>query len=326
MMRDQYGRKLTDLRISLTDRCNLRCVYCMPADGIDFRPPEDLLQDDELRLLVRVAAELGVRKVRLTGGEPTVRPGLVELVRDIAAMPGMEDVALTTNGLLLDRLAAPLAGAGLRRVNVSLDTLDPEKFARITRGGRVEQVTAGIAAAEAAGLLPIKINAVIVRGFNDEDVVPLAALTLARPWDVRFIEMMPFGSVGDFAEAGIVTSEETMGKIERALGSLVPLDLSGEDPSRTYRLPDAQGRLGFISPVSQPFCAKCGRLRLTADGRLRLCLLRDDEADLLTPLREGKSYEEIKELFRAAAFRRPFGHALAEAMYPQARVMIQIGG
>ncbi|HEY6104021.1 MAG TPA: GTP 3',8-cyclase MoaA [bacterium] len=325
-MRDQYGRELTDLRISLTDRCNLRCVYCMPADGIDFRPPEELLQDDELRLLVRVAAELGVRKVRLTGGEPTVRPGLVDLVRDIAATPGIDDVALTTNGLLLDRLAAPLAKSGLRRVNVSLDTLDPEKFARITRGGRVEQVTAGIAAAEAAGLLPIKINAVIVRGFNDEDVVPLAALTLTRPWDIRFIEMMPFGSVGDFAEAGVVKSEETMGKIERVLGPLVPLDLTGEDPARTYRLPDAQGRLGFISPVSQPFCAKCGRLRLTADGRLRLCLLRDDEADLLTPLREGKPYEEIKELFRAAAFRRPFGHALAEAMYPQARVMIQIGG
>ena len=211
-------------------------------------------------------------------------------------------------------------------MNVSLDTLDPEKFARITRGGRVEQVTAGIAAAEAAGLLPVKINAVLVRGFNDDDVVPLAALTLTCPWDVRFIEMMPFGSVGDFAEAGVVKSEEAMAKIERALGPLAPLDLSGDDPARTYRLPNAQGRLGFISPVSQPFCAKCGRLRLTADGRLRLCLLRDDEADLLTPLREGKTYDEVKALFRAAAFRRPFGHALAEAMYPQARVMIQIGG
>jgi cyclic pyranopterin phosphate synthase len=325
-MRDQYGRELTDLRISLTDRCNLRCVYCMPADGIDFRPPEELLQDDELRLLVRVAAELGVRRVRLTGGEPTVRGGLVDLVRDVAATPGIEDVALTTNGLLLDRLAEPLAAAGLDRVNVSLDTLDRDKFARITRGGRVEQVTRGIAAAEAAGLRPIKINAVIVRGFNDEDVVPLAALTLSRPWDVRFIEMMPFGSVGDFAEAGVVKSEETMAAIEHALGPLAPLDLSGDDPARVYRLPDARGRLGFISPVSQPFCAKCGRLRLTADGKLRLCLLRDDEADLLTPLRAGAGYEEIKELFRAAAYRRPFGHALAEAMYPQARVMIQIGG
>ena len=325
-MRDQYGRDLTDLRISLTDRCNLRCVYCMPAEGIDFRPSEELLQDDELLLLVRVAAELGVRKVRLTGGEPTVRPGLVPLVREIHDTAGIEDIALTTNGLLLDRLAGPLAEAGLRRVNVSLDTLDAAKFAAITRGGRVEQVTAGIAAAEAVGLVPIKINAVIVRGFNDADVVPLAALTLTRPWEVRFIEMMPFSTVGDFAEAGVVKSEETMAKIESALGALTAVDLSGDDPARTYRLPRAAGSLGFISPVSNPFCAKCGRLRLTADGRLRLCLLRDDEVDLLTPLRAGASYDQVKEIFRAGAFRRPFGHALAEQMYPQARAMIQIGG
>lgn len=325
-MRDQYGRELRDLRISLTDRCNLRCVYCMPAEGIDFRPTEDLLQDNELLLLVRVAAELGVTKVRLTGGEPTVRPGVVELVRGIHAIPGLQDIAMTTNGLLLEYLATPLAEAGLNRVNISLDTMDAQKFSRITRGGRVEKVLAGIAASEAAGLTPIKLNAVIVRGFNDTDVVPLAALTLDRPWEVRFIEMMPFGSVGDFAEAGVVKSEDTMAKIEAALGPLAPLDLSGEDPSRTYRLPAAEGTLGFISPVSQPFCAKCGRLRLTSDGRLRLCLLRDDEEDLLTPLRNGATYEEIKEIFRAAAYRRPFGHALAEKMYPQARVMIQIGG
>jgi cyclic pyranopterin phosphate synthase len=325
-MRDQYGRDLTDLRISLTDRCNLRCVYCMPADGIAFRPPDELLRDEELLLLVRIAAELGVRKIRLTGGEPTVRPGLVDLVAAIAAVPGVEDIALTTNGLLLDRLAAPLAAAGLRRVNVSLDTLDPAKFAAITRGGRVEQVTAGIAAAEAAGLGPIKLNAVVVRGFNDDDVVPLAALTLSRPWEVRFIEMMPFSTVGDFAEAGIVKSEETIGKIATALGPLTPVDVSGDDPARTYRLPQAAGRLGFISPVSNPFCAKCGRLRLTADGRLRLCLLRDEEVDLLSPLRAGASYDEIKAIFRAGAFRRPFGHALAEQLYPQARAMIQIGG
>lgn len=325
-MRDQYGRELTDLRISLTDRCNLRCVYCMPAEGIDFRPQDELLADDELLLLVRVAAELGVRKIRLTGGEPTVRPNLVDLVRAIHATPGIEDIALTTNGLLLNRLAAPLAIAGLNRVNVSLDTLDAAKFAAITRGGRVDKVTAGIAAAEAAGLVPIKINAVVVRGFNEDDVVSLAALTLERPWDVRFIEMMPFSTVGDFAEAGVVKSEETIAKVEAALGPLAPIDLSGDDPARTYRLPGAAGRLGFISTVSNPFCAKCGRLRLTADGRLRLCLLRDDEVDLLTPLRKGASYEEIKEVFRAGAFRRPFGHALAEQLYPQARAMIQIGG
>ncbi len=325
-MKDQYGRELKDLRISLTDRCNLRCVYCMPAEGIDFRPPEELLQDDELLTLVRVAADLGVTRVRLSGGEPTVRPGVVELVREIAALPGIQDVSMTTNGLLLEYLAAPFARFGLRRVNISLDTMDPQKFSRITRGGRVEKVLAGIAASEAAGLRPIKLNSVVVRGFNEDDVVALAALTLTRPWEVRFIEMMPFGSVGDFAEAGVVKSEETQAKIEGALGTLQAVDLSGEDPARTFRLPDAAGTLGFISPVSQPFCAKCGRLRLTADGRLRLCLLRDDEADLLTPLRAGAPYEEIKEIFRAAAYRRPFGHALAEKMFPQARVMIQIGG
>lgn len=325
-MRDQYGRPLTDLRVSLTDRCNLRCVYCMPEGGIDFRPPAELLQDDELILLVEIAAELGVSKVRLTGGEPTVRPRIVELVRRVGAVPGITDLALTTNGLLLEMLARPLAAAGLTRVNVSLDTLDPAKFRRITRGGDVGRVLAGVAAAEAAGLGPIKLNAVVVRGFNEDDVVPLAALTLERPWEVRFIEVMPFGTVADVADAGIVSSAETIRKIEAALGRLEPLDLTGDSPARTYRLAGAAGRLGFISPVSEPFCAKCGRIRLTADGRLRLCLLRDDEADLLTPLRAGASRDEMKMRFRAAAYRRPFGHALAEKLYPAKRVMIQIGG
>jgi len=325
-MRDQYGRELSDLRISLTDRCNLRCVYCMPQEGIDFRPPEELLRDDELLLLVRIAAGLGVRKIRLTGGEPTVRPGIVDLVGAISAVPGIEDLSMTTNGLLLESLAEGLARAGLRRVNVSLDTPDPQKYARITRGGRVERVLAGIARAEAVGLVPMKINTVVVRGFNEEDVVSLARLTLDRPWEVRFIEVMPFGAVADLADAGIVTSEETMARIEAALGPLDPVDLSGDDPARTYRLRGAPGRLGFISPVSQPFCSRCGRLRLTADGRLRLCLLRDDEVDLLTPLRAGASPEELREIFAAGAYRRPFGHALAERLFPEKRVMIQIGG
>jgi cyclic pyranopterin phosphate synthase len=267
-----------------------------------------------------------VRRIRLTGGEPTVRPRVVELVRQIAVIPGIEDVAMTTNGLLLKELAAPLATAGLDRVNISLDTLDVQKFSRITRGGQVAKVLAGIAAAEGAGLTPIKLNSVVVRGFNEDDVVPLAALTMERPWEVRFIEMMPFSSVGDFAEAAVVKSEESMDAIEDALGPLHPVDLSGGDPARTYRLAGASGTLGFISSVSQPFCAKCGRLRLTADGRLRLCLLRDDEIDLLTPLRAGATYEALTEIFRAGAFRRPFGHALAEKMFPQARAMIQIGG
>ncbi len=266
-----------------------------------------------------------MKKVRLTGGEPTVRPAIVDLVAAISAVPGLSEISMTTNGILLDYLAADLARVGLRRVNISLDTLDAEKFRRITRGGRVERVLAGIERAASVGLRPIKINAVVVRGFN-EDVVPLARLTLEHPWEVRFIEVMPFGTVADVADAGIVTSEETMARIEAALGPLAPLDLSGEDPARTYRLEGAIGTLGFISPISQPFCSKCGRLRLTADGRLRLCLLRDDEVDLLTPLRRGASYEELKEVFAAGAYRRPFGHALAERLFPEKRVMIQIGG
>jgi cyclic pyranopterin phosphate synthase len=325
-MRDQFGRPLTDLRVSLTDRCNLRCVYCMPEDGIAFRPPDDLLQDDEVVLLVEIAAELGVHKVRLTGGEPTVRPRIADLVRRVAAIPGITDLAMTTNAVLLEALARPLADAGLDRLNVSLDTLDREKFSRITRGGHVDRVIAGIRAAEACGMRPIKLNAVVVRGFNEEDVAPLAALTLDHPWEVRFIEVMPFGDVADVADAGIVKSDETMARIEAALGRLDPLDLSGDAPARTYRLPSASGTVGFISPVSEPFCARCGRIRLTADGRLRLCLLRDDEEDLLTPLRSGASRDEMKMRFRAAAYRRPFGHALAEQLYPEKRVMIQIGG
>ncbi len=325
-MRDQYGRPLTDLRVSLTDRCNLRCVYCMPEDGIDFRPPADLLQDDELLSLIGIAAELGVTKLRLTGGEPTVRPRIVDLVRRIAAIPGITDLAMTTNAILLEALAAPLAEAGLSRLNISLDTLDAQKFSRITRGGHVDRVLAGIERAEAVGLRPIKLNAVVVRGFNEEEVVPLAALTLDRPWEVRFIEVMPFGTVADFADAGIVTSEETMARIEAALGHLEPINLTGDAPARTYRLSNAAGTVGLISPVSEPFCAKCGRIRLTADGKLRLCLLRDDEEDLLTPLRAGASRAEMKDRFEAAAYRRPFGHALAEKLYPEKRVMIQIGG
>jgi GTP 3',8-cyclase len=324
-MKDQYGREIHDLRISLTDRCNLRCVYCMPEE-MTFKPRDELLTDDELLVLARIAAELGVMKIRLTGGEPTVRPGLVDLVRRIAAIPGIRDLAMTTNGVLLARLARPLMEAGLRRINVSVDTLDRDKFRRITRWGDLDDVLAGIEAARDAGLHPIKINAVVVRGYNEDDVADLARLTLEHDWDVRFIEMMPFGSVADFQTSAYVPSRETMARVEQALGPLQPLDVTGYDPARTYRLEGASGTLGFISSVSQPFCAQCGRLRLTAEGRLRLCLLRDDEVDLRTPLRAGASYEDMRERFRAAAFRKPWGHGLARNVIPRERVMSQIGG
>jgi GTP 3',8-cyclase len=324
-MRDQYGREIRDLRISLTDRCNLRCVYCMPEE-MTFKPRDEILTDDELLVLVRAAADLGVRKIRLTGGEPTVRANIVELVARIAQVPGIQDIGMTTNGVRLAQLAVPLAQAGLQRINVSLDSLDREKFRRITRWGHLDDVLAGLEAARTAGLRPVKINTVVVRGFNEDDVVDLARLTLAHDYGVRFIEMMPFGSVAGFQTNAYVPSRETMARIEAALGPLTPLDVSGYDPARTYRVDGACGILGFISSVSQPFCAQCGRVRLTAEGRLRLCLLRDDEVDLRTPLRNGATYEEIRERFRAAAYRKPWGHGLARGVIPRQRIMSQIGG
>jgi cyclic pyranopterin phosphate synthase len=324
---DRFGRNIHYLRISLTDRCNLRCVYCMPEE-IVFRPPAELMQDDEILALFRLFVELGFDKFRLTGGEPTVRAGVTELVRAMAATPGVRQVTMTTNGILLKRLARPLAEAGLARCNVSIDTLDPARFREITRGGRLGDVWKGIEAAEAAGLLPIKINAVVVRGYNDgQDVVDLARLTLEHAWQVRYIEMMPLGDVAAFAREQIVTEEEIRARIAAYVGQLTPLEgkrLDGE--ARLCKLPGARGTLGFISSVTAPFCAYCTRARLTADGRLRLCLLRDAEVDLLTSLRAGASPDKLKMLIQAAIWGKPWGHGLSEGLTPTGRVMSQIGG
>jgi cyclic pyranopterin phosphate synthase len=326
MANDRFGRDIHYLRISLTDRCNLRCVYCMPED-MKFRPRAELLQDDELLLLVRLFTELGFHKFRLTGGEPTVRANVVEIVRGIAQTPGVRGLSMTTNGLLLKQLAQPLAEAGLQRVNVSIDTLDPVKFKRLTRWGEVADVWEGIQAAEAAGLVPMKLNAVIVQGYNEDDVVDLAALTLQHDWQMRFIEMMPFGDVADFQQAGIVTAQQMRDKIESKLGPLLPVDggkLDGE--ARLYRLGDGLGDVGFISSVTEPFCASCTRARLTADGKLRMCLLREYEMDLLTPLRAGASLDDLKGLILTAVHHKPWGHGLAHNVVPMNRVMSEIGG
>jgi cyclic pyranopterin phosphate synthase len=327
MPSDRFGRNIHYLRISLTDHCNMRCVYCMPEDQT-FMPRAELMQDDEIRTLVRVCAQLGFDKIRLTGGEPTVRANVVQIVHDIAQTTGIRELAMTTNGLLLPRLAASLAEAGLQRVNISIDTLDPAKFKRITRWGEVEEVWAGIQAADAAGLGPIKLNAVIVRGFNDEhDLAELAELTLTRPWQVRFIEMMPFGEITEFQLAQVVTAGEMIAAIEARLGALEPVgdgQLDGE--ARVYRLPGAPGTLGFISSVSQPFCAACTRARLTADGKLRLCLLRDQEVDLLTPLRRGATHDELLHIVREGIWHKPWGHGLASNEVAVNRVMSAIGG
>jgi len=326
MALDRFGRDIHYLRISLTDRCNLRCVYCMP-EAMQFRPRKELMQDDELLALVRLFTELGFHKFRLTGGEPTVRANIVELVRGIARTPGVRSLSMTTNGLLLKQLARPLAEAGLQRVNVSIDSLDPAKFKRLTRWGDVQDVWEGITEAEAAGLAPMKLNAVIVRGYNEDDVADLAALTLYHDWQVRFIEMMPFGEVAGFQQAQVVAAREMRAKIEAALGTLIPVDggkLDGE--ARLYRLGDGLGDVGFISSVTEPFCASCTRARLTADGKLRMCLLREYEMDLLTPLRSGATMDDLKALINKAVWHKPWGHGLAHNIVPMNRVMSEIGG
>jgi cyclic pyranopterin phosphate synthase len=326
MALDRFGRKIHYLRISLTDHCNLRCVYCMPED-MTFRPLPEMMQDDEVLLLTRLFAGLGFNKVRLTGGEPTVRAHVVDIVRGIASTPGIRDVTMTTNAVLLPQLAGPLAVAGLKRVNISIDTLNPAKFQSLTRGGDMEDVWEGILAAEAAGLTPVKLNAVVVRGYNEEDVADLARLTLDHPWQVRFIEMMPFGGDTDLQTGSVVTAEETLGRVEQALGPLEAAnggDLDGE--ARVFRIPGAKGDIGFISSVSAPFCVSCTRARLTADGVLRMCLLREYEIDLLTPLRRGASLEQLRRMVLEAVWNKPWGHGLAGGEIPLNRGMSEIGG
>jgi len=328
MLIDRFGRPITYLRISVTDRCNLRCVYCMPAEGIPLQSHENILRYEEIVQLVRVAAAHGIREVRLTGGEPLVRLDLPVLVHMIAQIPGIEDISLTTNGLLLEKMAQPLAKAGLKRVNVSLDTLDPAKFARITRGGSLEKVLNGIRAAERVGLTPIKINVVAMRGVNDDELMQMAKLTLQFPWHVRFIEMMPIQnqtSWGDHFPA----PEEAYISVYEMREILAPLNLQpvnkkvGNGPAREYRIPAAKGIVGFISPIGEHFCQSCNRLRLTADGHLRPCLLSDIEIPVLQALRAG---EELLPLLEQAISVKPEGHELALSHSPMSRCMRQIGG
>ncbi len=327
---DAYNRPISYLRISVTDRCNLRCIYCMPPEGIPWRSHEEILRYEEIETVVRAAAELGISKVRLTGGEPLVRMRIVDLVRNLARIPGVDDLAMTTNGILLSRYATALAEAGLQRVNVSLDTLRPERFRRITRLGQMEDVLDGMEAAQQAGLEPIKVNAVVIRGMNDDEVVDLARKTMEAGWNVRFIEPMPVGNGvladGEWQER-VVTGKEIRQRVEAALGKLEPAKMSaGSGPARYYRLPGARGTLGFITPVSEHFCYHCNRLRLTADGQLRPCLLSDYEIDLRTPLRQGADIAQVKALLLKGIKNKPMRHHLDERKRPENRVMSEIGG
>lgn len=325
--RDDFGRAINYLRVSVTDRCNLRCVYCMPSEGIEKHVHSDILRYEQLALIVRAAAELGICKVRITGGEPLARLGLVDFVRMIASTPGIDDLSMTTNGTLLARHAAALADAGLQRVNVSLDSLRAGRFQQITRRGRIDDVWAGIDAARAAGLTPIKINMVVVRGLNEDEIPDFARRTVSHGWHVRFIELMPIGANVHWAGDGVVPIPVIRARIEADAGPLEPVHgPKGNGPARYYRLPGAKGTVGFIGALSEHFCATCNRLRLTADGRLRPCLMSDKEIDLSIPLRDGARVDTIKAFLDQAIHHKPLGHRLNEAVAPRDRTMAEIGG
>ena len=300
----------------------------MPLDAQRSTPGTQWLDPAELEMVARAAIGVGFRKIRLTGGEPTLRPDLLEIVERLASIEGVGDLALTTNGILLPRLAVPLARAGLRRVNVHVDTLDADHLAKIMRFGTLAEIWAGIEAAEAAGLTPIKLNAVVTRGFNDGDVVDLAALTLKRPWHVRFIELMPLG-VGEpaaLSRVKFVPSSETEARIVAALGALTPLPVADpSDESRNTKLAGACGTIGFISPVSQPYCGTCNRMRLTADGKFHLCLLNDDEMDVRRALAAG-GIPAVAEVLLRAVGAKPTGHRLHANETIERREMFQLGG
>ncbi len=328
MLVDRFGRQITYMRVSVTDRCNLRCVYCMPPEGVEWAPHANIISFEEIASVIREAAQLGVRKVRLTGGEPLVRRDLPELVRMISDIPEIEDISLTTNAILLERMAQDLKEAGLHRINVSLDTLKPDLFARITRGGSLETVMRGLAAAEKYGLTPIKINAVAMRGVNDGELQDLARLSIDHDWHVRFIELMPVSNQQPWGP-DFPLPQDVYLSIPEIKEALAPLGLAPvpgsplDGPAREYTLRDGRGRLGFISPLSNHFCQDCNRMRMTADGNFRACLLQDIEIPFLQALRNGESVEPF---LLSAVNQKPLGHELVSNHLPTGRCMQQIGG
>jgi len=326
-MKDSYSREINYLRLSLTDRCNLRCVYCMPMRGLSFVPNDELLSPAEIEAVVRAATETGFKKVRLTGGEPTLRRDILEIISRIRAIPEIEEIAMTTNGYRLKTLAKPLVKAGLDRVNIHVDAINHKQLLKTMRLAKETKVWEAISAAEDAGLLPIKLNVVVTRGFNDSDVAAMAKLTVDNPWHVRYIELMPLGTPAGIALENFVSSAETIRLIEEELGGIFPLnggELDGE--ARLYRIPGAKGTLGFISPISNPYCGDCNRMRVTADGRIRLCLLKDGEINFRNTLRGGGTHADLVALFEKAVRNKPWGNDLEDGIFPQIRTMSQIGG
>ena len=378
---DSYNRTIDYLRVSVTDRCNFRCVYCMPEEGAPVAPKESILTYEEIERLIRIAVELGMTKIRVTGGEPLVRKDIELLMQKIGAIPGLRDLSITTNGMLLERCAESFAISGLNRVNVSLDTLQHDRFIKIARRGNLDDVLSGIEAAARFGLTPIKINCVVMRGYNEDEVVDFARLTLDKEWDIRFIELMPINwSSGDdspttslmssffpvetkpkdrdsirlFADTdsisfrknfhlssvgqqtgqldasqmrnAFVPTAESRANIEFKFGILEPAEIITNGPARSYRIPGAKGTISFISQLTNDICVNCNRLRLTADGQLRPCLMADGEVDLRGAIRSGASDTEVAELFELTVRHKPFEHRLEDGNAPIGRNMSQLGG
>ena len=327
-LRDTFGRLHNNLRISVTDRCNIRCFYCMPESGIDFMAREEILRYEEMERFVRIAVRLGVTKVRLTGGEPLVRKDLPDFVRRLAAIPGIDDLALTTNGVLLAPMAAQLYEAGLRRINIHLDTLDRERFVKITRRDELDKVLAGIAECRRLGFSPIKINAVAVKDLVEPDIVPLARFGRENGIEIRFIEFMPLDAQGLWDRGKVLLADDILAMLSREIAPLE--EVPAEDlraPATEYRYADGVGTIGFIASVSRPFCLNCNRLRLTADGHLRYCLFAIEETDIKSLLRGGASDVEIIQAICATVRAKWEGHEINTARFvAPPRPMYAIGG
>jgi GTP 3',8-cyclase len=326
-LRDGHGRLIGDLRVSVTDRCNFRCQYCMPAEGLPWLDRAEILTFEEIERLIRLFVAMGVADVRLTGGEPLVRRELPKLVRMLSAIEGLQDLSLTTNGYLLERMADDLVHAGLRRINVSLDSLSRDRFFQMTRRDSLPQVIVGLEALERhPELAPIKVNCVAMRGFTEEEVIPFARLARRKPYQVRFIEFMPLDADHAWTEDRVLTGREIREMID-AVYPLVPTGRESHATARVYRFADGRGEIGFINPVSEPFCADCNRVRLTAEGKLRTCLFSLHETDLREPLRAGAGDDELEQIIRNAVWRKELKHHVSEPGFRQPpRTMSRIGG
>ena len=312
-MVDKYSRKINYLRVSVTDRCNLRCIYCMPAEGISCLRHEEILNYEEIHRIIRIATQLGIRKVRLTGGEPLVRKGITGFVQSLSTIRALEDISMTTNGILLENFAEELFHAGMRRINISLDSLDAEKYRQITRLGDLQTVLRGIEKARETGFSPIKINIVAIKGFNDDEILDFARLTFDHPFQIRFIELMPLGNAGMESDSRFLSNDFIRNKIE-TLGKLdhIKRGQNGTDgPADIYALAGSKGQIGLISAITHNFCSSCNRLRLTADGQLRTCLLTDEETDLRGPMRSGCSDTELSHIIQEAVANKPARHKIA---------------